>query len=130
MVRPDDDVQDWFSGLSFKVKKRLARTIKDEADGLRQAIEDAAPKGATLKLSKSVKVRRRRNDLDLEVTAGGDDTLVEVRAGSGEMIDRVLFPEYGTVNQPAQPFFFSTARQRMPQIRQNIDDAVAEAINS
>lgn len=129
MARPDDDLQDWFSGLSFKVKKRLAATIKAEADRLATAIKAKAPvkSGA---LRDSVQVRRRKNDVDLEVTAGGDATTREVRAGSGVRYDYARAVEFGTVNAPAEPFFYNTYREMAPEIRQNIEDAVQEAINS
>jgi HK97 gp10 family phage protein len=129
MARPDDQLQDWFSGLSFKVKKRLARTIKDEADRLATAIKSKAPvkSGA---LRDSVKVRRRKSDVDLEVTAGGDTTIREIRGGSGINYDYARAVEFGTVNAPAEPFFYNTYREMAPEIRQNIDAAIEEAIKS
>jgi HK97 gp10 family phage protein len=129
MSSPDDDLQDWFSGLSFKVKKRLARTIKDEADKLTSAIKAAAPvkSGA---LRDSVQVRRKKSDVDLEVTAGGDATTKEVRTGSGTAYDYANAVEFGTTNSEAEPFFYSTYREMAPDIRQNIEDAVTDAINS
>ncbi|WP_163317105.1 HK97 gp10 family phage protein, partial [Enterobacter hormaechei] len=74
MANPDDALQDWFGRLPFKVKRQLAKDIKAEADGLARAIDAVAPRGPTGNLAVSVKVRRKRNDLDLEVTAGGDLT--------------------------------------------------------
>lgn len=149
---PDDEVQDWFSGLSFKLKRELAGKIKEQADDLAAAIKEAAPKGETLNLSNSVKVRRKRNELDLEVTAGGDmttkfydrstgyvsDVVIDGRSnegiakqvdGKGVSYDYALANEYGTVNETAQPFFYNTARELMPEIRQNIEDAVADVIS-
>lgn len=129
MARPDDDVQDWFSGLSFKVKKQLAGKIRDEADKLATAIRSAAPVRSG-KLRDTVQVRRRKNDVDLEVTGGGDATTKEVRTGSGVRYDYSRAVEFGSANAPAQPFFYNTYRQMAPEIRQNIEDAVQEAINS
>jgi HK97 gp10 family phage protein len=128
MADADDDVQGWFDGLSFKLKKELAARIKEEADGLADAIRAEAPVlSGTLR--DSVKVRRKRNELDLEVTAGGDTTMVELRAGSGVMVDRALFTEYGTVDRPAEPFFYNTARERMPEIQENIQQAVEDVLS-
>lgn len=149
---PDDDVQDWFGGLSYKLKRELAATIKEEADGLAAAVEEAAPKGKTLKLSKSVRVRRKRNELDLEVTAGGDDTtkfygrstgyaqevVIDGRSnegiskkadGEGVSYDYALASEYGTVNEEAQPFFYNTAREILPDIRERIEQKVEDVIS-
>ena len=127
MAEPDDDVQSWLSGLSFKLKRELAGKIKQEADGLASAIKAKAPV-KTGKLRDSVKVRRRRNELELEVIAGGEATSVEVRKGSGEDYDYALAVEYGTTAAPAQPFFYNTARGLMPDIRENIEQAVADVI--
>jgi HK97 gp10 family phage protein len=123
----DDDVQRYLADLPFKVKRKLAETIKGEADRLADAIKAAAPV-KTGALRDSVKVRRRRNELNLEVVAGGDATTKEVRGGSGQDYDYALAAEYGAVNKPAQPFFYSTAREMQRDIEQNISDAVAEAL--
>ncbi|MGY3527696.1 HK97-gp10 family putative phage morphogenesis protein [Bradyrhizobium sp. USDA 4452] len=129
MAKPDDELQSWFDGLSYKVKRELAQAIKDEADGLADAIKQAAPAKSGA-LRDSVKVRRKKNDLDLEVTAGGDATTREVRAGSGVPYDYARAVEFGTVNAEAEPFFYSTYRERAPEIRENIEAAVERAINS
>lgn len=128
MAEPDDEVQSWLSGLSFKLKRELAGKIKKEADTLAAAIKAETPV-KTGKLRDSVKVRRKRNELDLEVTAGGEDTSVALRADSGEMYDYALALEYGTSEQPAQPFFYNTAREMMPEIQKNIEQAVADVLD-
>lgn len=129
MARPDDELQGWFSGLTFKVKKRLASTIKSEADRLAAAIKAKAPV-KTGALQNSVTVRRKKSDVDLEVTAGGDATTSQIRGGSSIPYDYANAVEFGTANVNAQPFFYSTYRAMAPEIRQNIEDAVQEAINS
>jgi HK97 gp10 family phage protein len=126
---PDDDVQGWLDGLSFKVKKKLAQAIKDQADMLADAIRDAAP-DRTGALRDSIQVRRAKNDVDLVVTAGGDATTKEVRAGSGQPYDYALATEFGTSKEQAEPFFYPTYRARADDIRQAIEDAVDEAVNS
>lgn len=125
MARPDDAVQSWLSDLPMKYKRELAQTIREQADRLAEAIKDKAPvkSGAT---RNSVTVRRKRNELELEVTAGGDLTTKQVRAGSGVSYDYVMATEFGTSRQPAQPFFYTTAREMMPDIRQAIEDKVDE----
>jgi HK97 gp10 family phage protein len=127
LMADDDEVQSYLSGLSFKLRRELATKIKEEADGLADAIKAEAPvlSGA---LRDSVKVRRKRNDLELEVTAGGDTTTKEIRTGSGEPYDYALAVEYGTAGRPAEPFFFNTARQRMPEIQENIQQAVEDVL--
>lgn len=129
MADPDADLRGWFDRLSYKAKRNLAAAIKEQADGLASAIKDAAPV-KTGKLRDSVQVRRRRNDLDLEVTAGGDATTRDVRQGSGVSYDYALATEFGTSKEEAQPFFYSTYREMRDDIQQAIQDAVEEAINS
>jgi HK97 gp10 family phage protein len=129
MSRADDDVQNWLDGLSFKAKRKLATTIRDEADKLASAIKQAAPV-KTGALRDSVQVRRRKNDLDIEVTAGGDATTREVRTGSGVSYDYARAVEFGRADAPAEPFFFSTYREMAPEIRQNIESAIEEALKS
>ena len=124
----DDQVQSWLSGLPFKVKRELATVIKREADNLASEIRAAAPR-KTGTLASSVQVRRKRNDTELEVTAGGDSTTRELRAGSGVSYDYARAVEFGTVNAAAQPFFFNTYRANAEDIRERIDSAIEEAIN-
>ncbi|MGN6117751.1 MAG: HK97-gp10 family putative phage morphogenesis protein [Nitrobacter sp.] len=123
----DDDVQRYLKDLPFKVKRRLAQKIATEADRLANAIKAAAPV-RTGALRDSVKVRRRKNDTDLEVVAGGSTT-VHGKAGPHGVADYSLFVEYGTQEHPAQPFFYNTARAMQGEIRENIEDAVQEAFN-
>jgi HK97 gp10 family phage protein len=127
MASPDDDLQKYLGDLPVKLKRELVAAIKEQADGLADAIRAEAPV-KTGALRDSVKVRRKRGDLDLEVTAGGDTTTKEIRAGSAENYDYALAAEYGTVNEPAQPFFYNTARERMPDIQEAIQQAVEDVL--
>lgn len=127
MAKEDDEFARQIGQLSFKVKRQLAEAIKKEADRLADAIKAAAPV-KTGKLRDSVKVRRTRNELTLYVTAGGVDTTKEVRSGSGVEYDYALATEYGTSKENAQPFFYPTARELEPSIRENIEQAVSEAL--
>lgn len=124
----DDAVQKYLGDLPFKLRRELATVIKGEADGLADAIKAEVPV-LTGALRESVKVRRRRGELDLEVTAGGDATTREIRKGSGEEYDYALAVEYGTVSRPAEPFFYNTARERMPDIQETIEQAVADVLS-
>lgn len=127
MARADAALQRWLGDLPFKVRREMATAIKREADGLAEKIKAAAPI-KTGKLRDSVRVRRKRNDTELEVTAGGDDTAGEVRSGSGVNYDYARAVEFGTVKMPAQPFFYATFRENRDQIRENINAAIEEAI--
>lgn len=128
MADPDADVQSWFKDLPYKTKRQLAGRIKEIAQDLADDLEEAAPE-LSGRLKRTVKVRRKRNDLDLEVTAGGEETTKEVRAGSGVTFDYALADEFGTVHQEAQPWFYPTWRARRDDVQQEIEDAVSDAIS-
>lgn len=127
MAKEDDEFERAIGQLSFKLRRQIAEAIKAEADRLADAIKAAAPV-KTGRLRDSVKVRRTRNELTLYVTAGGDETTKEVRSGSGVEYDYALATEYGTSKENAQPFFYPTARELEPSIRENIEQAVSEAL--
>src|SRR5689334_17660691 len=100
--------------LPIRLRRQLAATIKDEADKLATAIKAAAPV-RTGALRDSVKVRRTKRDLTLEVTAGGEATTNGERGPGGEA-DHAVFTEYGTRHAPAHPFFYPTARAMQAEI--------------
>lgn len=128
MASYDDDVDNWFDGLDFKVKKRLARAIKEQADKVADAIRAAAPvKSGNLR--NSVKVRRKKSDLSLEVTVG-DGTTVHGKRGPRGEANYAIFVEYGTKNMAAQPFAYSTYRAMQDEVNEAINDAIEEAISS
>ena len=91
------------------------------------AIKAAAPV-RTGKLRDSVKIRRTKRDLTLEVTAGGDSTTHGERGPHGEA-DYALFEEYGTRHSRAQPFFYPTARAMQADINANIAKAVSDVLD-
>lgn len=128
MATPDDALQRYLGDLPFKARRRLAAAIRQEADRLADAIKQKAPR-RTGALAESVKVRRRRGELDLEVVAGGATTTREIRKGSGEPYDYALAVEYGTQERPAEPFFFPTYRAMRDDIQAKIEQAVKEAFN-
>lgn len=153
MANPDDDVQSWFSELPYKVKRELVGKIQDEAQGLADAIEANAPRRSGI-LAGSVKVRRKRNTLDFEVTAGGDDTTKQydrdtdyssavtidgrdnsgkqkVSKGEGEGVgyDYALASEFGTSKEEAEPFFYSTFREKKDGIQERIEQAISDAVS-
>ncbi len=114
-----DDLDSYLGSLPFKMRRELATVVRAGADGLAAAIEVEEPVKSG-ELRGTVKVRRRRNELDLEVTVGGEGTTKEVRQGSGEDYDYALANEFGTVHQPANPVAYPTARRMEPEIRANI----------
>lgn len=123
-----NELQDWLRQAPFKAKRELAEKIQAQADRLADAIRQAAPV-KTGKLRDSIKVRRTRNELKFYVTAGGTETTTEVRKGSGISTDYVLHVEYGTSKMSPRPFFYPTARALEADIQQQLEKAVAEALD-
>lgn len=122
----NDDFNRQIVQLPIKLKRQLATAIAQEADRLAIAIKAAAPV-RTGKLRDSVKVRRAKRDLTLEVVAGGDSTTHGERGPHGEA-DYAIFTEYGTRKTPAQPFFYSTARAMQADVNANIQNAVSDVL--
>jgi HK97 gp10 family phage protein len=122
----DEELQSYFKNLSFKLKRELVTVIKEQADGLAEAIKAAAPV-KTGRLRDSVKVRRGRNTLELIVTAGGETTTTSER-GAGGQYDYSLAVEFGTSKLSAQPFFWTTYRAHRDEIARAINDAVEQVL--
>jgi HK97 gp10 family phage protein len=106
---------------------RARAHLKEQADELATAIKAEAPvkSGA---LRDSVKVRRRRKSSSSRSSPAARRRSRKSAAAAGVDYDYALAVEYGTVNAPAEPFFYNTARELMPEIRQNIEQAVADVL--
>lgn len=124
MARPDDDLQRWFDGLSRKVRDRVSKVVKKEADDmsaaqltrLRSLERPPDDSGA---LEASCRVEDGRDEGECIVAAGGPDTTVKG-------YDHALGFEFGTVKQPARSFFWSTYRERSADARERIENAIAD----
>jgi HK97 gp10 family phage protein len=126
-VSSDFDRQ--IDSLSPKIRRRLAKVVKEQAGLLAEGIREAAPQGESGLLKQSVRVEDGRNELEAIVTAGGELTTRPVRSGAAATYDYALGVEFGNEHAPAQPFFFSTYAEMRDDIRQTISDEVAEALN-
>lgn len=126
MPNPDNDLQSWFDELPESIQDDMAEPLRDAAEKLAAAIKDEArEKSGALKQSIQV---RQLDDGSFEVTAGGDLTTKEVRAGSGVYYDYAMAEEFGTVNDDGHPFFYNTARRVAPELRDEIEDALNDAL--
>lgn len=122
------ELQQWLRQAPFRMKRELAAKVKEQADKLADAMRAAAPV-KTGKLRDSITVRRTRNALKFYVTAGGNATTTEIRAGAGVAFDYSRAVEFGTSERSAHPFFYTTARAMEAEIQQALQDAVGEFIN-
>jgi HK97 gp10 family phage protein len=101
------------SNASVERFRRLTQTLKDEVhagavaelnvqgDALASMIESVAPRGATGELEHSVRKIPGKYDTQVRVVCGSPSTIKD-----GYQYPRA--DEFGTVKQPARPFFFPT----------------------
>lgn len=122
------EVQGYFRTLPYKVRREVAKIVRETADELKELERQAAPQGETGRTRESVRVSRGRHDLALLVEAGGDMTTVEVRGGSGVGFDYALAGEFGTEHQPAAPWFYPTYRDNREAIHNRMVERIGEAI--
>lgn len=128
MAEPDDEVQRTLRDLPFRVKRRIAAAIHEQAEALAAELRDEAPEGETGNTKESVRVRRGRNMLEVIVSAGGPLTTKPVRKGTHTEYDYALAAEFGTQHQPASPWFFPTCRAREAEINAAIEDEVEQIL--
>jgi hypothetical protein len=124
-----EELQSWFRQLPRALQRELAAGMKEIADGLADEIRAEAQQGESGRLKESVHVRRGRKSLELFVEAGGDLTTKQVRDGADVDYDYALGVEFGNQHAPAQPFFYSTYNVRKDDVRQQIEDLVAEVVS-
>jgi len=146
----EKEVQSWFKELPGKIQRELAKDLQRIANELSNDIRAAAPV-VTGTLRDSVRVRRGRKTLEYFVEAGGSTTTRqyggsaryqrEVVIGSGDTqgiarggssgkgYDYALGVEFGNTHMPAQPFFYTTYRVRQAQVREEVEQAVLNAVS-
>lgn len=116
---------------SERARSRIPSRVMNEAEGLAAAMQQAASAhqktGATVQSVKAVPTSKPSR---ARVVAGGDLTTKEVRQGSGVSYDYVRAEEFGTVNEHAIPFFFTTYRARRAGIKQRIAEGIVADITS
>jgi HK97 gp10 family phage protein len=110
--------------------KSAPALVSDEAEGLARAMRQAASthtkSGATVK---SIQVQKTTKANRVRIVAGGDLTTKEVRAGSGKSFDYTRAEEFGTQEQKAIPFFFTTYRARKAGIKQRVTEGLRKSID-
>lgn len=129
---PTADLDKYLKSLPDKLVKQLSDAVKREADRLsaaqRQTVRRLV-KESTGALEESCTVAPGDHPLEYIVQAGGDLTTTEIREGSGVAFDHALAFEYGTLHQPARPFFYSTYRAMQTSMAQNISNAVKDILS-
>lgn len=100
--------------------RAVGYAVKREAERLAEEMRKRCPV-ETGTLRASIRVEPTLNPKIWRVAAGGPTTTKEVRSGSGVAYDYSRGVEFGTVEAPAEPFFFTTYRAQKRTIRQNFE---------
>lgn len=122
-------------------EKAVKAQLEKEANDLAELIRRRVPVD-TGTLRESVKVMPGDRPLSMKVKAGGEPTRKKVRkgvkaadfakakasGGSRGEYDYARGVEFGTSEQPAQPFFWPSYRQRKRPIRRRISAAAKKAV--
>jgi HK97 gp10 family phage protein len=134
MADDNQDLQDYLNGLPDKLIEPLAAVIREQAELLSQAQNDALQaleqSDETGKLADSCVVVNGATYLEVFVQAGGDATTKDVREGSGVDYDYALGFEFGTSHQPARPFFYPTYHALQSEMQEAITNAVNEVLDN
>jgi HK97 gp10 family phage protein len=134
MADDNQDIQDYLNGLPDKLREPLAAVIREQAELLSQAQQEALQaleqSDDTGDLEASCVVVSGPSELEVFVQAGGTATTKEVREGSGVNYDYAAAFEFGTSHQPARPFFYSTYNAMRDDMQQAIADAVNEVLDN
>lgn len=99
--------------------------LNDQAGQLAAVIESVAPKHEGV-LAHTVKVVPGKKDTQVRIVAGGQETIRP--SVSSKPYDYARADEFGTVNMPAQPFFFPTYRLRKKKIISAIKRRITKLI--
>lgn len=106
-VLGDEELEKFLRRLPDRVfKSALRKSARKGTKVIQQDLMDAAPKGATGRLSRSIIVRtskrgRRRGQISFDVGTNKDEAY------------KGRFAEYGTVHQPARPWMEPAAKQAL-----------------
>jgi HK97 gp10 family phage protein len=100
--------------LKAEVHAAAVAELNAQADELVDLIASVAPRDKGVLVHTIQKVPDRAKDTVVRIVAGGHET---VRPSiSSKPYDYARADEFGTVNMPAQPFFFATYRLRKKKI--------------
>jgi HK97 gp10 family phage protein len=114
--------------IPIEVRAYAATEALLQAQRLGRAMKSAAPKD-TGAVAASVRVEGGRNSGErFYVKAGGPSTTRPVREGADASFDYATASEWGTVKEPARPWFFATWRAYRPSIRKGMESTIKKAV--
>lgn len=121
-----------FAAIPRLVRERVRQAMEDQANKLVEEMFNTAPQGATLQLAGSIAWTwgdAPAGSMTIG-TVGGKEyggLRITIYAGGGDAF-YATFHEFGTVNMPANPFFFVIWRLRRGRVRRAIQRAMRDAI--
>lgn len=111
--------------LRKEVRAEVIAELNKQGEDLARIIESVAPVHEGV-LKTTVRKIPGKKDTQVRVIAGGQKT---VRPGvSSQPYDYARADEFGTVNMPAQPFFFPTYRLRKKKMQSAVKRKITSAI--
>ena len=128
MADPDADVQNCFDDLPYKVKRQLAAAIKEQADGLAEAIKAAAPvRSGRLGNSRPRSAGKRTISISRLLPAAMTPPR---RWGTVRASITITRSRLSTAPPKGMPklFFYPTFHAREDDIRQVIEDAANDVV--
>lgn len=113
--------------LQREVHAAAVQELNAQAQSLAQTIQSVAPKKEG-RLQHSVRVIPGKNDTQVRIVAGGQETIrPEI---SSKPYDYARADEFGTVKMPAKPFFFPTYRLQKKKIVSTMKRRITAAIKA
>lgn len=121
-----DELQAWFDKLPGRLQQELAgkveRIAQTLSDAQRARFESLqTPPEESGAGAASFRVEPGRNGTVFYAVAGGPTT---TRGGYDHMVGF----EFGTQHQPARPYFYSTYHLMAPELREQLESALDDAI--
>jgi HK97 gp10 family phage protein len=129
MPRDIDNLQRRLRAIPREMKVHIREALDKSADEMVATIRGLAPVDDGV-LRDSVGKAPGDHDMSVKVHAGGKATTRETREGSGVAYDYALGVEHGTVDTPAQPFFWPGYRINRKRVKARAKRAVTNAVKS
>lgn len=114
------------SRMPAEAKREIKVALEEGADRVVILSRSPAPRDSG-DLVNSIRKQPGRHELAVDVVAGGQQTMREVREGSGVYYDYAMAQEFGTENHPANPFFYPAWRALKKSIRARLSRAYRDA---
>lgn len=112
-----------------KAKREAYAKLLEGAREMAGAMRSAAPTKSGA-LAGSIRIETEEANLRVFLKAGGAATTREVRKGSGVSFDYARAQEFGTSDQPAQPFFWPSYRLLKKRVRSRAVRAIGKALKN